>query len=371
MQNVLVTGSAGLVGSEAARVFASLGYRVIGMDTDARAQFFGREASTRPTREALTTELRDRYVHYDVDIRDRRRIEELFRTIPFTIIIHAAAQPSHEWSARDPHADFSVNATGTLVLLEAARHYCREAVFIFTSTNKVYGDRPNTLPLVERETRFEIDPAHAYADGIDETMSLDASTHSVFGASKVAADILVQEYGRYFGMPTGVFRASCITGAAHAPTETHGFLAYLVRCIAAEREYTICGYKGKQVRDIIHAGDVAAMFHEFSKNPRPGEVYNVGGGRHANISVREALARAEDALGRKARFRYLDRPRRGDHIWYVSDVSKFRAHYPSWTPSYTLDTIMEELCAKWSRVQVTTPATAAVALSGTGRTHSP
>lgn len=348
MKTALVTGSAGLIGSESARFLAQQGYRVVGIDNDMRKYFFGEEASTAWNNARLVEELGAQYVPLALDIRDREAVEKVVEEYAPEIIIHTAAQPSHDWAAREPHTDFSVNALGTLTLLEATRLYAPDATFIFTSTNKVYGDLPNHLPLIEGETRYEIDPSHPFAHGIDESMSIDQSTHSVFGASKVAADVMVQEYGRYFGLKTGVFRGGCLTGPAHSGTKLHGFLAYLVKCIKEETPYTIFGYKGKQVRDNIHSHDLVQMFWEFHKAPRPGEVYNAGGGRDANISMLEAIALIESITGKKAQVTYSDEARMGDHIWYVSDTSKFRAHYPNWKITRSIESILEEMCAEAS-----------------------
>ncbi len=263
-------------------------------------------------------------------------------------MIHTAAQPSHDWAARDPCVDFSVNATGTLVLLEATRRYCPNAVFIFTSTNKVYGDTPNRLPLVELETRWEIEDSHPFFErGIDESMSIDQSQHSLFGASKVAADVLVQEYGRYFGMQTGVFRGGCLTGGGHSGTALHGFLSYLMRCCLEGRDYTVFGYQGKQVRDNIHAWDLVNMFGHFARAPRCGEVYNAGGSRHSNCSMLEAIALCEEISGKKLKWTYAEANRAGDHIWYISDVTKFRSHFPEWSYRYELRAICEQIYQGW------------------------
>lgn len=344
MKTALITGSAGLIGSESGRFFAKNGYRIIGIDNDMRKYFFGAEGSTEWNREKLSKELGVDYMHYAVDIRDKEAIEEIFIQHKPDIVIHTAAQPSHDWAAKEPHTDFSVNAVGTLNLLEATRQYASESTFIFTSTNKVYGDKPNFLPLIEKETRWEVDPAHHFANGIDETMSIDQTLHSVFGASKVAADIMVQEYGRYFGLKTGVFRGGCLTGPMHSAAELHGFLAYLVKCIASQKPYTIFGYKGKQVRDNIHAHDLVNMFWHFHGSPRPGEVYNAGGGRDANISMQEAIAKIEKLTGKKGNISYSDNARVGDHIWYVSDLSKFRSHFPGWQLTYSIDDLLTEMC---------------------------
>ncbi len=345
MKTALITGSAGLIGSEAVRFFAAAGFRVIGIDNDMRQAFFGADASTAWQKERLLAEVPG-YRHLDADIRDRDAMERLFagQGRDIALVVHAAAQPSHDWAARDPHTDFTVNANGTLTLLEATRQHCPEAVFIFTSTNKVYGDTPNRLPLVERETRWEVDPAHPFAaHGIDETMSLDHTTHSLFGASKVAADVLVQEYGRYFGMKTGVFRGGCLTGPNHSGTMLHGFLAYLVKCAVTGQPYTVYGYKAKQVRDNIHSRDLISMFWHFYQAPRPGEVYNAGGSRHSHCSMLEAIALCEEISGRRMNWSYQEDNRVGDHIWYVSDVRKFQAHYPGWRYEYGLRDILGEI----------------------------
>lgn len=341
----LITGSAGLIGSESVRFFAGKGYQIVGVDNDMRKYFFGESANTDWNRKQLEQELGAQYRHYAVDIRDREQIEEIVKNTVPDIVIHTAAQPSHDWAAKEPHTDFSINALGTLVLLEAVRQFAPEATFIFTSTNKVYGDRPNALPLIETDTRWEIDPGHPFHKGIDESMSLDQTLHSVFGASKVAADIMVQEYGRYFGLKTGVFRGGCLTGPNHSGAQLHGFLSYLVKCIVTGAPYTIFGHKGKQVRDNIHARDLVAMFWHFHQNPRPGEVYNAGGGRQANVSMLEAIAKVEKITGKKANVVYSDTPRVGDHIWYVSDLGKFKDHYPAWDITYDIDATLADLCA--------------------------
>lgn len=332
MSVALVTGSGGLVGSEAVLHFGRHVDRVIGIDNDMRARLFGAEASTRWLSARLTETLPG-YRHHDIDIRDEPAVDRLFATYgrDLSLIVHTAAQPSHDWAARDPRTDFTINANGTLVLLEAMRRHAPDAVFIFTSTNKVYGDTPNRLPLVEHETRFEIDPAHPYAaHGIDETMTLDQSTHSLFGVSKVAADVLVQEYGRYFGLRTAVFRGGCLTGPNHSGTQLHGFLAYLMKCTLTGRPYTVFGHKAKQVRDNIHSADLIAAFDAVWRDPPRGEVFNMGGGRAANCSMLEAIALCEEIAGRRLAWRYDPQSRVGDHIWYVSDLRRFQARYPGW-----------------------------------------
>jgi len=346
MATVLITGSAGLIGSEAVRFFIQLGFNIVGIDNDMRAQFFGPAASTVWNRDLLQTTFGEQYRHYNVDIRDRAAIEAIFAeySADIQLIIHTAAQPSHDWAASDPHADFTVNANGTLVLLEATRQFCPKAVFIFTSTNKVYGDTPNFLPLEEQDRRWEIRADHPYFIGIDESMSIDQSKHSLFGASKVAADILVQEYGNYFEMKTASFRGGCLTGPAHSGTKLHGFLAYLMKCTLTGEPYTIFGYKGKQVRDNIHSFDLVNAFYHFYQNPRSGEVYNIGGSRHSNCSMLEAIAICEELSGKKLDYSYTDDNRSGDHIWYISDVRKFQSHYPDWHYKYDLRRILEDIC---------------------------
>lgn len=340
--NILVTGSAGLIGSEAVKYFCERGDDVHGIDNNMRQYFFGPEASTDWNRKQLEEQFKN-YTHHTLDIRDCAALETLFKAKSFDVIIHTAAQPSHDWAAKEPLTDFGVNAQGTMHLLELTRLHAPEAIFIFTSTNKVYGDRPNTLPYVELETRWELPENHRYYPGIDESMSIDGSIHSVFGASKIAADVMVQEYGKYFGMKTGVFRGGCLTGPSHSATRLHGFLAYLMRCIARGEPYTICGYKAKQVRDNIHSADVLNAFAAFIENPHPGEAYNIGGTRFSNISMLEAIAKSEKLLGKKAQITLSEEARIGDHIWYISDMSKFKAHYPSWTQTYDIDNIMEEI----------------------------
>jgi CDP-paratose 2-epimerase len=345
LPTVVVTGSAGLVGSEAVHFFAGRGFQVVGIDNDMRSLFFGSSASTSWNRILLEEKYGERYRHFDYDIRDRVAVEQIFQqySSDIVLIIHAAAQPSHDWAARDPHTDFTVNANGTLVLLQATRQFCASAVFIFMSTNKVYGDTPNRLPLVELETRWEIAPGHTYEKGIDESMSIDESKHSLFGASKVAADVLVQEYGRYFDMKTACFRGGCLTGPAHSGTELHGFLAYLMECTITGKPYTIFGYKGKQVRDNIHSHDLIAAFDEFYRHPRSGEVYNMGGSRYCNCSMLEAITLCEEIAGKKLHYTYTDDNRLGDHIWYISDVSKFQCHFPNWQYQYDLRGTLEEI----------------------------
>lgn len=335
-----------MIGSETAKFFHARGFDIAGIDNDLRSHFFGADASTHGTRKKLEASL-ERYRHFAADIRDAAAVDAIFAEFggDIKVVIHTAAQPSHDWAARDPQMDFGVNAVGTLNLLEAARKHCPEAPFIFTSTNKVYGDTPNRLPLVELEKRWEIDPAHAYSPGIDESMSIDQTKHSLFGASKVAADVLVQEYGRYFGMKTACFRGGCLTGPAHAGAELHGFLAYLMKCTATGKPYRVFGYGGKQVRDNIHSFDLVSAFWEFYNAPRSGEVYNIGGSRHSNCSMLEAISLCEEISGRKLAWQYVEDNRIGDHIWWISDVRKFQSHYPGWSYRYDLRAILEEIHA--------------------------
>ena len=345
MSVVVITGSAGLIGSEAANFFAGLGLTVVGIENDMRRQFFGAEASTAWNQARLKEDLGARYRHADFDIRDAARIDVLFREYgkDIVLVIHTAAQPSHDWAVRDPQMDFGVNAVGTLNLLEATRQFAIDAPFIFTSTNKVYGDTPNRLPLTELATRWEIEPSHPYTVGIDEAMSIDQTLHSLFGASKVAADVLVQEYGRYFGMKTVCFRGGCLTGPNHSGTALHGFLAYLMRCTATGLPYTVFGYAGKQVRDNIHSADLIACFHEFFKAPRSAEVYNIGGGRFSNASMLEAVRLCEEIAGRELQQTYKEENRIGDHIWWISDTAKFAAHYPGWRQKFNVPGILKAI----------------------------
>ena len=344
MSVVMVTGSAGLIGSESVQFFCQLGYTVIGIDNDMRYYFFGEGASTRWKCDLLTRDYSN-YIHYDTDVRNQSAMETIFRKYnsDLSLIIHTAAQPSHDWAAQEPFTDFTVNANGTLTLLEYTRQYCPQAVFIFTSTNKVYGERPNELPLIELEARWEIDPSHQYYAGIDESMSIDFTKHSLFGASKVAADVLVQEYGRYFGMKTVCFRAGCLTGPDHSGSQMHGFLAYLMKCVITGTPYTVFGYKGKQVRDNIHSQDLVNTFFHFYQAPRVGEVYNIGGGRFSNCSMLEAISLCEEIVGKKLKWTYTDANRIGDHMWWISDISKFRNHFPHWNYQHDLRDILVQI----------------------------
>jgi CDP-paratose 2-epimerase len=345
MQTCLVTGSSGLIGSEVCVFFHERGFAVQGVDNNQREIFFGPQGSTRWNERRLQKTL-PRFTHHELDIRDRTGVLELVETLKPAVIIHAAAQPSHDLAAKIPFDDFDVNAAGTLNLLEAARQYCPESPFIHMSTNKVYGDRPNTIRLKELNKRWDYDDPE-FARGIPETFSIDQSKHSLFGASKVAGDIMVQEYGRYFGMPTCCLRGGCLTGPNHAGVELHGFLSYLVKCNLEGREYKIFGYKGKQVRDNIHSTDVAGFMFEFFQAPRRGEVYNLGGGKENSCSIFEAFEMAEACTGKKQVYTYVDQARSGDHICYYSDLSKMQAHYPKWRLTRNLGQIFQEIADAW------------------------
>ena len=339
---ILITGSGGLIGSEASRFYLSGGREVVGIDNNSREKFFGPTGSVLPSLDHLHSY--NNYTHYDIDITDRVALEKVFLTYgdDIELIIHTAAQPSHDWSAKDPHLDFSVNAIGTMHLLELFRQNCPNATFIFTSTNKVYGDNPNTLiEYDELDTRYT--PVGLF-QAIDETLSIDNCIHSPFGASKLAGDVMCQEYGKYFGLNVGVFRGGCLTGPNHKGVELHGFLSYLVKCAKNGVPYTVHGYKGKQVRDNIHSKDLISCFEEFRKAPKQGEVYNVGGGVRSNCSILEAVAQIESLLDKKMEVSISDTSRVGDHIWYISDMSKFRSHFPEWKQSYDLSLTLEEMC---------------------------
>ncbi|MCH8902423.1 MAG: NAD-dependent epimerase/dehydratase family protein [Bacteroidetes bacterium] len=345
MKVVIVTGSAGLVGSEAVQFFSDKFDKVIGIDDDHRKVFFGEDASTNWNKERLEEQFNN-YEHLNIDIRDYEALEILFKqySTDIDLIVHAAAQPSHDWAAKEPLTDFTINANGTLNLLELTRLNCEGATFIYTSTNKVYGDTPNSLPLVELDSRWEIAEDHPYyKQGIDELMSIDNSKHSLFGISKLAGDLVAQEYGRYFNMNVGIFRGGCITGPQHSGTQLHGFLAYLMRCTVTGEQYTVFGYKGKQVRDNIHSWDLVNMFWHFYQSPRKGEVYNAGGGRFSNCSMQEAIALSESITGNKMNYNYDEENRIGDHIWWISDLSKFKSHYPEWNWKYNLQDILNQL----------------------------
>jgi len=340
----LVTGSGGLIGSECVKLLSSVGWQVVGLDNDMRQWFFGPHGTTKPVVEELRSTVPG-YKHFEIDIRDREAVRDLMRFERPDFIIHTAAQPSHDKAASIPYEDFDVNAGGTMNLLVAARDFCRDSPFCFTSTNKVYGDRPNFLPLVEQEKRYD------YAgglDGVDETMSIDACLHSVFGASKVAADVMCQEFGRYFDMPVGIFRGGCLTGPQHAAVELHGYLGYIVHCAITGTPYTIYGYKGKQVRDQIHTRDVARLFLEFYEHPRRGEVYNLGGGRRNSISILETIDLLRN-MGYPLKHDYSDANRIGDHICYISDLRKLKSHFPKWTLEYDLPAIVSEILENHQR----------------------
>lgn len=361
MAIVLVTGSAGLIGSEAVHFFCERGFTVVGIDNNMRQVFFGEDASTEWNRDRLLETYGKQYIHNTIDIRDHDAIAQVFSTYSndISLVIHTAAQPSHDWAAKDPYMDFSVNANGTQVLLENTRQHCPEAVFIFCSTNKVYGDTPNSLPLIEQELRWEIDPSHAFAIGIDESMSIDNSKHSLFGASKVAADVLVQEYGRYFGMKTVCFRGGCLTGPSHSGTKLHGFLSYLMKCTMTGQPYQVYGYQGKQVRDNIHSYDLINAFYHVYQAPRVAEVYNIGGSRYSNCSMLEAIQYCEEITGRKLDWQYIETNRIGDHIWWISDISKFKQHYPNWALTYTVPDILREIFEQNVERWITPPVAAA------------
>jgi CDP-paratose 2-epimerase len=351
MRAAIVTGAGGLVGSQSVESLVEVGYRVVGLENDMRARLFGHAASTTPMIDRLASRFED-FLALKVDIRDEAAIDRAFADVAgqLELVIHAAAQPSHDWAATDPAADFTINANGTLVLLEATRSHAPGATFIHLSTNKVYGDRPNLLPLEEHPTRLDLPDDHPYFQGVDTSMSIDGSTHSLFGVSKAAADLMVQEYGRYFDMPTGCFRSGCITGPNHAGARLHGFLSYLMKCTVAGEGYTVYGYGGKQVRDIIHSADLVDAFLHFHADPKAGAVYNIGGGRNSNCSLLEAIDACERIVGRRLNSKLVERPRVGDHRWWISDLTAFAADYPRWAPKYDIDRILEELYA--SNVEV-------------------
>jgi CDP-paratose 2-epimerase len=344
---VLITGSCGLIGSEVVSFFADYGHQVHGIDNNMRAVFFGPEGDTRWNRDRLERNYRA-YTHHDIDIRDRAKLLDLVGAVRPSLIVHTAAQPSHDRAAAIPFDDFDVNAVGTLNLLEAARQFCPESPFIHMSTNKVYGDAPNLIALTELETRWDY-ADQKYVHGIPETLTIDQSKHSLFGASKVAADVMVQEYGRYFGMPTCCLRGGCLTGPNHSGVELHGFLSYLVKCNLEGRRYTVFGYKGKQVRDNIHSADVAQFIWQFAQVPRCAEVYNLGGGKQNSVSILEAFRQVEALTGKPMNYVYSEKNREGDHICYYSDLGKMRAHYPGWDIRKTLDDILTEIVENWQQ----------------------
>jgi len=345
MPTAIVTGSGGLIGSESTQHFVEAGYDVVGLENDMRARFFGPSASTAHTTQRLCETLGTSFRSLEVDIRDVNAVNRVFaeHAPSLELVIHTAAQPSHDWAASDPHTDFTVNANGTLNLLEATRSHTPDATFIFCSTNKVYGDLPNHLPLVDVGRRLELPEDHRYAQGIDTSMSIDASTHSLFGVSKAAADLLVQEYGRYFSMPTVCFRGGCLTGPNHAGAKLHGFLSYLIRCTMTGDPYTIFGYDGKQVRDNIHSADLVEAFHAFHRSPSQAAVYNIGGGRHSNCSMLEAIELCEQIAGRELKWELSDLNRVGDHRWWISDLEPFRRDYPDWDITYDIKTVLREI----------------------------
>jgi CDP-paratose 2-epimerase len=341
----IVTGSGGLIGSQAVRHFAREGFDVVGIDNDMRSYFFGPDASTARVSETLADELAGAFRTVDLDVRDSEGVDRLFaeHRSRVELVVHTAAQPSHDWAASEPLTDFTVNANGTLSLLQATRRHAPDATFVFTSTNKVYGDRPNSLPVVECDTRYELPRDHRWFEGIDLEMPLDRCTHSLFGVSKVAADLLVQEYGRYFHMPTVCFRGGCLTGPQHAGAQLHGFLAYLMRCTVAGERYTVFGYEGKQVRDNIHADDVVRAFAAFHRRPTAGAVYNLGGGRASNVSMLEAIRLCEQVAGRALDWEYSPRARTGDHRWWISDLLAFKRDYPDWELTRGIREILQEI----------------------------
>jgi CDP-paratose 2-epimerase len=345
MRKMLVTGSSGLIGSEVCRYFGGTGWQMHGVDNNSRAAFFGPKGDTRWNQHRLQQELAQ-FHHHELDIRDRAAVLRLIEDLKPTVIVHAAAQPSHDLAAKIPFDDFDTNAGGTLNLLEATRRFARDAVFVYMSTNKVYGDAPNLLPLVETDTRWDYARASDY-DGIAESFTIDQSKHSLFGASKVAGDVMVQEYGRYFGLPTCCLRGGCLTGPGHSAVELHGFLSYLVKVNVTGGVYTVYGYAGKQVRDNIHSYDVARFAERFIDAPRTGEVYNCGGGRENSCSILEAFSRVERLTGRAMRWEYVDRSREGDHICYISDLSRMKEHYQGWSIEKSLDDIFNELVEAW------------------------
>ena len=345
MDIIIITCSNGLIGGDAVEYYSSKFDYVIGIDNNLREYFFGSEGSTEWRKKMLESNFQN-YIHYNMDVRNYNDLDKIYQKYnsDIKLIIHTASQPSHDWAAQEPLTDFTINANGTLNLLELTRKYCPNSVFIFTSTNKVYGDSPNSLPFQELDKRFELEMQHPYYNnGIDEGMSIDQSLHSLFGASKLAADILVQEYGKYYEMYTGVFRGGCLTGSNHSGTELHGFLAYLMKCALLDKEYNIFGYKGKQVRDNIHSFDLIEMFWHYYKKPQYGEVYNVGGSRYSNSSILEAIELIEDITGKVIKKNYIDDNRIGDHIWWISDISKFQTQYPSWDFTYDLIGILNQI----------------------------
>jgi CDP-paratose 2-epimerase len=349
MKIALITGSCGLVGSESSIFFSKKGFKIIGIDNNTRKFFFGKDGDISWIKNKLKKKLKN-YNHVNIDIRNYISLKKIFIKYKKNIklIIHAAAQPSHDWAKNQPFIDFDINAKGTLNLLELTKSYCPEAPFIFMSTNKVYGDNPNLLPLIEKKTRWEIKSAHKYKSGIDETMSIDNCTHSFFGTSKSYADLIVQEYGRNIGLKTACFRAGCITGPNHSGAKLHGFLSYLVKSSLQSKKYSLIGYKGKQVRDNIHSQDLVACFWEFYKKPKKGKVYNAGGGRYSNCSIIEALNKVQKITGIRIKKKIIKQNRTGDHIWYVTNMKKFKKDYPGWKQKYSTEKIIKELIVQFS-----------------------
>lgn len=347
MKKILVTGSAGLIGSESVKQFCEKGYEVHGIDNNQRAEFFGKDGDTSKTNRELLDQYKN-YIHHKVDIRDREALEKIFKEHTFELIIHTAAQPSHDWSGKFPVTDFEINALGTVLLLDMMRLHAPKSVFIFTSSSKVFGDQFNKWKYNETETRYDLPKTNEYYNGVKETLSIDGFMHSPYGVGKASADLYVQEYGVYYGLKTIVFRCNCLTGPAHAGAKLHGFLSYLVKCIVHGDEYVINGYKGKQVRDNIHSYDLVNAFYHAFKNPKEGIVYNLGGGRENSVSILEAIKMIEDISGKKANFVINPEPRRGDHIWYISDDSKFKTDNPSWKIKYDIKTILKEMCEAYS-----------------------
>jgi CDP-paratose 2-epimerase len=345
MPTAIVTGSGGLIGSESVAHFIESGFDVVGLENDMRSRFFGPDASTAPTTERLLSAYGGSFRSLFLDVRDAAGVERAFGQVreSLEVVVHAAAQPSHDWAARDPQTDFTINANGTLNLLEATRRYAPEATFVFCSTNKVYGDLPNQLPLVETESRLDLPVDHRYYGGIDTSMSIDRSTHSLFGVSKAAADLLVQEYGRYFDLSTVCFRCGCLTGPNHAGAELHGFLSYLMRCTMTGEPYTVYGYGGKQVRDNIHSADLVAAFDAFRQAPRTAAVYNIGGGRESNCSMLEAIELCQQITGQELQWELSDQNRIGDHRWWISDLAEFQADYPEWRITYDVEAVLQEI----------------------------
>ena len=345
MPSAIITGSGGLIGSEAVQHFVQAGFEVVGLENDMRGRLFGADASTAPTTIRLSRTLGDSFRSLEIDVRDADAVDRVVASVQgsLELVVHTAAQPSHDWAASDPQTDFTINANGTLNLLEATRRHAPDATFIFCSTNKVYGDLPNHLPLIDVGDRLDLPREHRYYGGIDTSMSIDASTHSLFGVSKSAADLMVQEYGRYFGIPTVSFRGGCLTGPNHAGTMLHGFLSYLMRCTITGEPYTVFGYGGKQVRDNIHSVDLVTAFHAFHRAPRVAAVYNIGGGRQSNCSMLEAIRTCERIAGRDLNWGLREQNRIGDHRWWISDIQPFRDDYPEWTITYDIEAVLSEI----------------------------